>query len=230
MAKAKERLIKCHSFLPGTRVLLDDGTTRRIEDVELGDRVTVTDPDTGGTVTREVVGTIVTEDDKYFVDLTIDTGGDPASLTSTTTHPIWVRSENRWLEAGDLEPGRTSAPSRSASAPTISRSAGSIRTMCSRGVRQSWFTTVMVSLFIGRRRLMTWRMSWSVAPTRHRIKMATLRSISGRRAWRRNIRIAAPVRMGQFVATCARISSRDSRTPYSGMTVRGLEVPQESSS
>ncbi|WP_405613615.1 RHS repeat-associated core domain-containing protein [Streptomyces sp. NBC_01508] len=109
---------KEHSFLPGTDVLLADGTTKPIEDVELGDRITVTDPETGGTTTREVVGTIVTEDDKHFVDLTITTktgktgktgkaGELSAALVSTTTHPFWVESEREWIEAGDLKPGMT---------------------------------------------------------------------------------------------------------------------------
>ncbi|MGK5498892.1 polymorphic toxin-type HINT domain-containing protein [Streptomyces sp. URMC 125] len=100
---------KCHSFLPGTAVLLSDGTSKPIEDVELGDKVTVTDPKTGETTTREVVGTIVTEDDKHFVDLTIasDGSGKTAALVSTTTHPFWSESEQEWIEAGDLEPGMT---------------------------------------------------------------------------------------------------------------------------
>ncbi|MGW2119266.1 polymorphic toxin-type HINT domain-containing protein [Streptomyces zhihengii] len=97
-----------HSFLPGTKVLLADGTTKPIEDVVLGDEVTVTDPETGETTVREVVGTIVTEDDKHFVDLTV-TGrsGEAESLVSTTTHPFWSVSEGRWVEAGDLTPGMT---------------------------------------------------------------------------------------------------------------------------
>ncbi|MFF3764588.1 RHS repeat-associated core domain-containing protein [Streptomyces sp. NPDC001922] len=136
VAKGKEPT-KCHSFLPGTKVLLSDGSTKPIEDVELGDKVTVTDPETGETTTREVVGTIVTKDDKHFVDLTISTekgaadgpakagidgkagdegkaAGEPvkagkktAALISTTTHPFWVTSEKRWIKAGDLEPGMT---------------------------------------------------------------------------------------------------------------------------
>ncbi|WP_069976326.1 polymorphic toxin-type HINT domain-containing protein [Streptomyces rubrolavendulae] len=96
----------CHSFLPGTLVLLEDGTTKPIEEVELGDKLKVTDPETGETTVREVAGTIVTEDDKHFVDLTIEGGtGRPEALISTTTHPFWVESENRWIEAGDLKPG-----------------------------------------------------------------------------------------------------------------------------
>lgn len=95
-----------HSFLPGTPVLLDDGTSKPIEEVELGDKLVVTDPETGETTVREVAGTIVTEDDKHFVDLTVEgESGEPEALVSTTTHPFWVESENRWIEAGDLKPG-----------------------------------------------------------------------------------------------------------------------------
>ncbi|MFB6632057.1 RHS repeat-associated core domain-containing protein [Streptomyces sp. NPDC056362] len=117
LAAAREKLAavankgKCegaalHSFLPGTEVLLADGTTKPIENIALGDAVTVTDPETGETTVREVAGTIVTEDDKHFVDLTIsDQSGRPQALTSTTTHPFWVVSEGKWIEAGDLRPG-----------------------------------------------------------------------------------------------------------------------------
>ncbi|MEU2605506.1 polymorphic toxin-type HINT domain-containing protein [Streptomyces albus] len=97
----------CHSFLPGTAVLLADGTRKDIEDVKLGDEVTVTDPETGKAERREVVGTIVTEDDKEFVDLTITTDEGETSLVSTTTHPFWSPSEHAWVNAGDLTPGTT---------------------------------------------------------------------------------------------------------------------------
>ncbi|WP_307675027.1 polymorphic toxin-type HINT domain-containing protein [Streptomyces sp. V4I2] len=94
-----------HSFLPGTKVLLAGGKTKPIEKVKLGDKITVTDPKTGGATVREVVGTIVTEDDKHFVDLTVEDGSGTSDLVSTTTHPFWVDSEQAWIEAGDLEPG-----------------------------------------------------------------------------------------------------------------------------
>ncbi len=95
-----------HSFLPGTKVALADGGSKPIEEVELGDAVLVTDPETGETTARQVVGTIVTEDDKHFVDLTVrGESGEPSGLVSTTTHPFWVESERAWIEAGELEPG-----------------------------------------------------------------------------------------------------------------------------
>ncbi|MFJ1804970.1 polymorphic toxin-type HINT domain-containing protein [Streptomyces sp. NPDC088157] len=100
--------IENHSFLPGTKVLLADGSSRPIENVELGDEVVVTDPETGETTVRDVVGTIVTKDDKHFVDLTITTdAGASAKLVSTTTHPFWAESEGEWVDAGDLKPGMT---------------------------------------------------------------------------------------------------------------------------
>ncbi|MET9966710.1 RHS repeat-associated core domain-containing protein, partial [Streptomyces sp. NPDC006356] len=40
----------CNSFVPGTEVLMADGSTKPIEDVEIGDRILATDPRTGKTV------------------------------------------------------------------------------------------------------------------------------------------------------------------------------------
>ncbi|MFE0508508.1 RHS repeat-associated core domain-containing protein [Streptomyces sp. NPDC058964] len=107
-----------HSFLPGTKVLMADGSVKNIEDVRDGDEVVVTDPRTGKTSTKKVVGTITTEDDKYFTTLTIATGRHGRStvdLTATDTHPFWVPDLRAWVNAGDLKPGetlRTSAGTR----------------------------------------------------------------------------------------------------------------------
>lgn len=43
------RLAPCNSFLPGTGVVMADGTIRAIEDVRIGDLVLATDPETGQT-------------------------------------------------------------------------------------------------------------------------------------------------------------------------------------
>ncbi|MBQ1090290.1 sugar-binding protein [Streptomyces sp. B93] len=96
-----------HSFTAGTEVLMADGTKKPIEDVEIGDKVTATDPTTGETTVQEVVATIITEDDKHFVDLTLGTGNGDGPLVATTTHPFWSVSENQWMDAGELSPGMT---------------------------------------------------------------------------------------------------------------------------
>jgi lipoprotein-anchoring transpeptidase ErfK/SrfK len=44
----------CNSFVPGTEVLMADGTTKPIEDVKTGDKVLATDPKTGRTKVETV--------------------------------------------------------------------------------------------------------------------------------------------------------------------------------
>ncbi|WP_231626457.1 polymorphic toxin-type HINT domain-containing protein [Streptomyces apocyni] len=106
-AKKGKKSGGCMCFLAGTDVLLADGTTKNIEDIELGDTVLATDPETGETSERDVTATIVTNDDKYFTDLTITTPDGPESLVATHEHPFWAVSEQDWIEAGDLQPGMT---------------------------------------------------------------------------------------------------------------------------
>ncbi|MEU6809767.1 RHS repeat-associated core domain-containing protein [Streptomyces sp. NPDC046831] len=97
---------ECHSFLPGTKVLLADGTTKPIEKVAVGDRIVTTDLTTDRTTVREVAGTIVTEGDKSFVDLVVKgKTGKPEALIATATHPFWVDSKGEWIKAGALKPG-----------------------------------------------------------------------------------------------------------------------------
>ncbi|CAL9529999.1 hypothetical protein SUDANB6_04036 [Streptomyces sp. enrichment culture] len=96
--------------MPGTRVLMADGTTKPIEQVKAGDKVVATDPETGErrieTVTAEIKG----EGLKYLVEVTIDTDGKAgtktAEVTATDGHPFWVPELGEWIDATDLEPGR----------------------------------------------------------------------------------------------------------------------------
>ncbi|MBT2452133.1 hypothetical protein J7F03_34770 [Streptomyces sp. ISL-43] len=96
---------KC--FLAGTKVLMDDGTTKNIEDIKLGDKVRATDPETGETGDREVTRLIVTENDKKFNTLSIATEDGIKELTATHEHPFWSSSANAWVEAGSLTSGST---------------------------------------------------------------------------------------------------------------------------
>ncbi|GHH66571.1 MULTISPECIES: polymorphic toxin-type HINT domain-containing protein [Streptomyces] len=96
---------KC--FLAGTDVLMADGTTKDIEDIEPGDKVRATDPETGEAGAREVTRLIVTQDDKHFNELSIATDDGIDQLTATHEHPFWSPSKNAWTEAGDLTPGMT---------------------------------------------------------------------------------------------------------------------------
>ncbi|GAA0617817.1 polymorphic toxin-type HINT domain-containing protein [Streptomyces crystallinus] len=94
-------------FLPGTKVLLGDRTTKSIEDIQAGDEVLATDPLTGETGRRKVTQLIVTEDDKHFNELTLKTPKGLEKITATYEHPFWSPSAHQWLNASALEPGDT---------------------------------------------------------------------------------------------------------------------------
>lgn len=114
--KAKA-FIKCkNSFVPGTLVVMADGSRKPIEDVKTGDVVLVTDPVTGKTTTKPVVATIIGQGTKHLVEVTIDPDGDEGDATGTVVatgnHPFWVPELREWVEAADLKAGqwlRTSA-------------------------------------------------------------------------------------------------------------------------
>ncbi|WP_007026266.1 hypothetical protein [Saccharomonospora iraqiensis] len=50
--------VTCNSFVPGTRVLMADGSTKPIADVEVGEKVWATDPETGEEGPRTVTATL----------------------------------------------------------------------------------------------------------------------------------------------------------------------------
>ncbi|MFE8973758.1 DUF5615 family PIN-like protein [Streptomyces cyaneofuscatus] len=100
-------LSSCKCFLAGVEVLMADGSTKAIEDVEVGDEVLATDPETGEAGPRKVTRLIRTEDDKHFNTLSIATEDGIEELTATHEHPFWSPSENDWVPARDLAPGMT---------------------------------------------------------------------------------------------------------------------------
>ncbi|MEV5935902.1 polymorphic toxin-type HINT domain-containing protein [Streptomyces sp. NPDC052079] len=98
---------KCKCFLAGTEVLMADGETKKIEKIKVGDEVVATDPETGETRLRKVTRLIVTEDDKHFNELTVETPDGRERLTATHEHPFWVPEIGDWVEARSLAAGMT---------------------------------------------------------------------------------------------------------------------------
>jgi hypothetical protein len=91
-------------------VLLTDGTTRPIADIQIGDRVVSTEPATGVTMPEPVTDTIIGTGDKQLVDVTVDTDGlagdATATITATSNHLFWVPDVQQWIGAGSLEAGQ----------------------------------------------------------------------------------------------------------------------------
>ncbi len=98
----------CQSFIPGTLVLMADGTAKPVEDIAIGDEVLATDPDTGETTGRTVTAEILGTGWKQLVTLTVQPADGPATtLTATDGHPFWAPELNTWIDAADLTPGTT---------------------------------------------------------------------------------------------------------------------------
>ncbi|TQN32816.1 intein/intein [Haloactinospora alba] len=97
---------KPSSFLPATPVLLADGTTVPIDEVERGDTVWAFDPRTGTEGPRQVTDTITSAGTKDLVDVTVRDGqGTSDTLTATAEHPFWAPARAQWIEAAELSPG-----------------------------------------------------------------------------------------------------------------------------
>ncbi|MFI7128087.1 hypothetical protein ACIBQ1_20480 [Nonomuraea sp. NPDC050153] len=80
----------CDSFTPDTEVVMADGTTKPIAEVELGDEVLATGPETDRSGTTPLTGLITGEGAKKLVRTGVDTDGDAGDRTAPmarTTRP-----------------------------------------------------------------------------------------------------------------------------------------------
>ncbi|MFI5484236.1 ricin-type beta-trefoil lectin domain protein [Micromonospora echinaurantiaca] len=103
-----------HSFDPATPVLMADGSTKPIEDIELGDEVTATDPESGQTEAKSVEqlhanhDTDLTDLTVTVEDVTPTDGTDDSATTvlkTTQHHPFWDETSDEWVYAADLVVG-----------------------------------------------------------------------------------------------------------------------------
>ncbi|MEV5310199.1 polymorphic toxin-type HINT domain-containing protein [Streptomyces sp. NPDC052610] len=109
--RLKQIADSCNSFTPDTRVLMADGATKEIEDVDIGDKVLATDPETGETQAETVTAEIKGRGVKHLVKVTLDVDGGQgeaaASVQATDGHPFWVAELAAWVDATDLAPGQS---------------------------------------------------------------------------------------------------------------------------
>lgn len=87
------------SFSGATLVLMGDGSKKRIEDVEVGDKVIATDPETGERRSNEVTHVWVHDDTLVGLDL------DGDIIDTTEDHPFWSVSDQRFERADELNAG-----------------------------------------------------------------------------------------------------------------------------
>ncbi len=96
---AAETAAKVCSFAGATTVLMADGTKKPIEEIEPGDKVIATDPETGEQVAKTVEHVFVHDD--TVVDLVVD--GEV--ITTTEDHTFWSVTDQRFERADELAAG-----------------------------------------------------------------------------------------------------------------------------
>lgn len=101
----KARVCPGNSFTSETHVLMADGTTKRIEDVAVGDTVYATDPETGKSGPHTVTALIVGTGDKRLIDVVVQTKDGLATIVATWNHDFWVDDQGQWLRADRLDRG-----------------------------------------------------------------------------------------------------------------------------
>ena len=93
------RVCGLRSFSADTEVLMADGTTKPIAEIEIGDMVLAYDPETGERGPREVTHLWVHQDQMLDLDL------DGARVTTTEDHPFWNATDRTWQDAQLLDSG-----------------------------------------------------------------------------------------------------------------------------
>ncbi len=95
----------CHSFAALTLVLMADGSAKRIDQVEVGDRVAATEITSGRVVSAEV-SVLHRNFDSDLVDVEVEGADGVRSVVHTTSrHLWWSVGRGGWVEAADLVAG-----------------------------------------------------------------------------------------------------------------------------
>ncbi|MFI7418687.1 RHS repeat-associated core domain-containing protein [Nonomuraea sp. NPDC049684] len=134
LGRACARPKRANSFVPGTFVVMADGSAKPIEKVRVGDEVMAADPGTGERGARRVQAVIVGDGAKNLVKVSVDTDGDlstvEGAVEATAEHPFWAQDRRAWVKAGGLERGMwllTSGQTRVRVAGVAKRTAGEQR-------------------------------------------------------------------------------------------------------
>ena len=90
---------KLCSFSGETEVLMADGTTKPISEIDVGDWVLAEDPETGERGAREVTHLWVHQ------DTIIDLGIAGHDVATTEDHPFWNHTDSEWQRADALDSG-----------------------------------------------------------------------------------------------------------------------------
>jgi hypothetical protein len=92
------------SFTPNTQVVMADGTTKPLDQIQVGDRVEATDPQTGAKSAQTVTAVWINHDTD-LMDVTVKTATGTSVVHATQHHLFWDQNRNTWTEADQLTSG-----------------------------------------------------------------------------------------------------------------------------
>ncbi|MGN9892070.1 golvesin C-terminal-like domain-containing protein [Micromonospora sp. L31] len=100
---------ECNSFVPGTKVLLANGDTKRIEDLKVGDQVAAEDVESRSLQRRPITKLITGNGIKHLYTIAVDVDGRAGSkvetITATGGHRIWLPDAGAWVAVDKLNVG-----------------------------------------------------------------------------------------------------------------------------
>jgi hypothetical protein len=121
VSDVKTFLQRCHSFAPGTLVLMANGKKKPIEKVKPGEKVIATDPVARKTYAQAVVATHINLD-VALTDLVVNAAGKKALLQTTANHPFWSKDRKAWVNAADLQKSERLVTARGSAAVSTATS------------------------------------------------------------------------------------------------------------
>ncbi|MEU4556690.1 RHS repeat-associated core domain-containing protein [Micromonospora violae] len=89
----------CRSFSGETQILMADGTSKRLDEVEVGDEILAADPESGDEGPRAVEHVWIHPDELTDMEVA------GAVLATTEDHPFWNRTDREWQQADQLDRG-----------------------------------------------------------------------------------------------------------------------------
>ena len=94
-----------NSFIGPTPVLMADGTTKPINQIKVGDKITNAQPGSSITQADTVTAVHITLTDHDYDELTVATPAGAKSITSTAEHLYWDTTTDAWTSADNLNVG-----------------------------------------------------------------------------------------------------------------------------
>lgn len=95
---------KCPCFVPGTSILMADGRTKHIENIEVGDWVLAADPEGEERAHAYQVSGTLKNTTERVVRIEVGSIGNSGFVEATGEHPFWTL-DNGWVAAASLQVG-----------------------------------------------------------------------------------------------------------------------------